>query len=114
MRTREMDDAQGSYDHEDEIKGLHISPGNAEIESNGHISRVEYVKLVEIVKRLQREVKRHKEENERLIRDQEEKKQINIHLLQSLNNLQRQPNKYSCTKHAVSARHATTSRYHDR
>ena len=103
-----MDDAQGSYDHEDEIKGLHISPGNAEIESNGHISRVEYVKLAKTMKRLQREVKIYKEENERLIRAQEEKNQINTQLLQSLNNLQRQPNKYFGTKHA------RTSISHDR
>jgi hypothetical protein len=28
MRTKEMDDAQGSYIHGDEIKGLNISLGN--------------------------------------------------------------------------------------
>lgn len=30
MRTREMDDARGSYNHEDEIRGLHFSLGNVE------------------------------------------------------------------------------------
>jgi predicted RNase H-like nuclease (RuvC/YqgF family) len=108
MRTREMDDAQGSYNHEDEIKGLHISLGNVETESNGHRSRVEYVKLAKTMKRLQREVKSYKEENERLIRAQKEQNQINTQLRQSLNNLRRQPNKYSGTKHA------TTSISHDR
>jgi hypothetical protein len=28
MRTRVMEDAQGSYNHEEEIKGLHINMGN--------------------------------------------------------------------------------------
>jgi len=30
MRTREMDDAQGSYNHGDGIRGLNISLGDAE------------------------------------------------------------------------------------
>jgi hypothetical protein len=35
MRTGVMDDAQGSYIHEEEIRGLQVSTGNAEIDSNG-------------------------------------------------------------------------------
>jgi hypothetical protein len=54
MRTRDMDDAQGSYNHEDEIIGLHISLGNVETESNGHRSRVEPVELVETMRSLQK------------------------------------------------------------
>jgi hypothetical protein len=30
MRTRDMEDAQGSYIHEEEIIGLHVSMGNVE------------------------------------------------------------------------------------
>jgi hypothetical protein len=30
MRTKVMEDAQGSYSHEEEIKGLHISMENVE------------------------------------------------------------------------------------
>jgi hypothetical protein len=30
-----MEDAQGSYNHEEEIRGLHVSMGNVETESNG-------------------------------------------------------------------------------
>jgi hypothetical protein len=41
MRTRDMEDAQGSYNHEEEVKGLHVSMGNVETESNGHRRRVE-------------------------------------------------------------------------
>jgi hypothetical protein len=35
MRTTTMEDAQGSYNHEEEFRGLHVSMGNAETKSNG-------------------------------------------------------------------------------
>jgi hypothetical protein len=35
MKTREMDDAQGSYSHGYGIRGLNINLGNAKIESSG-------------------------------------------------------------------------------
>jgi hypothetical protein len=56
MRTREMDDAQGSYNYADGITSLHIILGNAEIESNGHRSRVELVEMVKTMRSLQKEV----------------------------------------------------------
>jgi hypothetical protein len=65
MRTRDMDDAQGSYSHEDEIRGLHVSMGNAETESNGHRSKVEPVELVETMRSLQKEVQSYRVDNER-------------------------------------------------
>jgi hypothetical protein len=55
------------------------------------------VELVETMRSLQKEVQSYREDNERMIRAQEE-------LLQSLNMLQRQVNKYSGTKQAASAR----------
>jgi hypothetical protein len=36
MRTIDMEDVEGSYNHEDEFMELHIILGNVEIESNGH------------------------------------------------------------------------------
>jgi hypothetical protein len=39
MRTRDMEDAQGFYNHEEKIGGLHANMGNAEIESNGRRDR---------------------------------------------------------------------------
>jgi hypothetical protein len=56
MRTRDMEDSQGSYNHEEEVIGLHVSMGNAETESNGHRGRVEPVELVETMRSLQKEV----------------------------------------------------------
>jgi hypothetical protein len=31
-----MEDAQRTYNHEDEVRGLYVSMGNAGTESNGH------------------------------------------------------------------------------
>jgi hypothetical protein len=52
-------------------------------------------------------VQSYREDNERMIRAQEE-------MLQSLNMLQRQVNKYFGTKQAASARQVEASRSHDR
>jgi len=41
MKTKEMYDAQFSYSHGDEIKGLNNNLGNVQIECNGHRSMVE-------------------------------------------------------------------------
>lgn len=45
-----MHSAQGSYNHEEEIRGIHVSMGNAETKSNGHIRKVERVNLSEIMR----------------------------------------------------------------
>jgi hypothetical protein len=99
MRTKDMYDGKGSYIHGDEIRGLNINLINAEIESNGHTSRVE---LVELMKSSQKEVQTYREDNEILIRDQENHNQINFQLIHSLNNLQRKINKESSIRHVPS------------
>jgi hypothetical protein len=35
MRTIDMEDYQGSFSHEEEVRGIHVNMGNVEIESNG-------------------------------------------------------------------------------
>jgi hypothetical protein len=40
-----IEDAQGSYNHEEEIIGLHVSMGNVEIESNGRRDRKKKLSL---------------------------------------------------------------------
>jgi hypothetical protein len=45
MRTRDIEDGHGSYSHEKEIIGLHVSMGNAENESNGRRDRHEPVTM---------------------------------------------------------------------
>jgi hypothetical protein len=53
MRTRDMEDAQGFYSHEEEIGGLHISMGNAETESNGRRDRQGTVTMRSLQKEVQ-------------------------------------------------------------
>jgi len=54
MKNRYMEDTQGYYDHEDVIRGLHVSMGNEETKSNGNRSRVEIKELVDTMKSLQK------------------------------------------------------------
>ena len=68
MRNGVMEDAQGSYNHEEEIIGLHVSMGNDETESNGIRDMQELVTM----RSLHREVKSYRDDNERIMKDQEE------------------------------------------
>jgi hypothetical protein len=61
MRTRVMEDVQGSYSHEEETKGLHVSMENAETESNRRRGRQEPATM----RSLHREVQSYGAENER-------------------------------------------------
>jgi hypothetical protein len=103
MRTKVMEDAQGSYNHGEEFIGLHINMGNVETESNGRRDRKEPVTM----RSLHREVQSYRDDNERIMKAQEE-------ILQSLNMLHKQVNKDSGTKQATSARQVSTSRSHNK
>jgi len=35
MRTKDMKYSQGYFTHEDEVRGIHVSMGNAKTKSNG-------------------------------------------------------------------------------
>jgi hypothetical protein len=64
-----MEDAQRTYNHEYEVKGLCVSMGNAGTESNGHgEGKEERINLVEIIKSVQRYVLIYKDDNEKLIK----------------------------------------------
>jgi hypothetical protein len=77
--------------------------GNVETESNGRRDGQEPVTM----RILQREVQRYRDDNERIMKYQEE-------ILQILNMLQNQVNKDLGTKQEASARKVETSRSHDR
>jgi hypothetical protein len=98
-----MEDAQGSYNHEEQFRGMHISIGNAEIESNGRRDRQEPITM----RSLHKEVQSYRAGNERIMKAQEE-------ILHSLNMLHKQVNKDSGTKQATSARQVSTSRSHNK
>ena len=82
-----MEDAQGYYIHEEEFIGLHINMGNVETKSNGRRDRKEPVTM----RSLHREVQSYMDDNERIMKAQEE-------ILQSLNMLHKQVKKDFGTK----------------
>jgi hypothetical protein len=84
MRNRDMDDAQGFYIHEEEIKGLHVNMGNAETESSGRKDMQESATM----RSLQKEVHIYRDDNGWIMKAQEE-------ILQIINFLQNQVKKDS-------------------
>jgi hypothetical protein len=76
MRTTAMEDTQGSFSHEEAFKGFHVSMGNAETNSNGRRG----MKKTVTMRSIQREVKKYRDDNENIMKSQEE-------ILQSLNML---------------------------
>ena len=82
---------------------MQTNMGNDETNSNGIRDRKGHVTM----RSMHRDVKSYKVDNERIIKAQEE-------ILQSLNMLHKQVNKYSGTKQVVSARQVSTSRSHNK
>jgi hypothetical protein len=66
MTTTTMEYAQGSYSHEEEFIGLHVSMGNVETESNER--RQESITM----RSMQREVHIYKDDNENIMKCHEE------------------------------------------
>jgi hypothetical protein len=93
-----MEEAHGFYSNEEDIKGLHVNMGNVETKFNGRRDGNEPVTM----RSLHREVQSYMDDNERIMKDQEE-------ILESLNMLHKQVNKDSSTKQIDSARQVTTS-----
>jgi hypothetical protein len=65
MRTGVMKNAQGSYNHEEEVKGIHFNIGNYGTHSNGRRGGKEPVTM----RSLHREVQRYREDDERIMKD---------------------------------------------
>jgi hypothetical protein len=105
MHIQEMEEGEGASSHDKEAKGQNIRVGNAETESNGHKGRGEQETLIETVRSLKIEVQSYKEDNERLMREQN---QINSQVMQSLNQLQRK------TKRGSNSKQEEEGRYHER
>jgi hypothetical protein len=84
MQIREMEEGEGASNHDKEAKGQNIIVGNAETKSNEHKGRGEKETLIETVRSLKIEVQSYKEDNVRLMREQN---QINSQVMQSLNQL---------------------------
>jgi hypothetical protein len=67
-----MEDAQITYIHDDEFKGLYIDMGIDSTKSNEHKEGKEgHIILVETIKGLQKDVQSYKADNERLMKAKE-------------------------------------------
>jgi 50S ribosomal subunit-associated GTPase HflX len=81
-RSKGMEDAHRTYNHEDEVRGLYVSMGNEGTKSNGHREgKEESMNLVETIKSLQKDVQSYKDDNERLMKSKEKQDGFNIKLL---------------------------------
>jgi hypothetical protein len=87
-----MEEGKRASSHDKEVEVQNTRVGNAKKNYNGRKGKGEQETLIETVRSLKMEVKRYKEENERVMR---EKIQINARMLQILNQLQRQTKKGS-------------------
>ena len=68
-----MEDTQGPYNYEYEIKGMYVNMGNEGTNSNRHgEGKEERMKLVETIKIFQKDVQSYKAENERLMKAKEQ------------------------------------------
>jgi hypothetical protein len=101
MHIWDMEEGEGAFSHEKEAKGQNISVGNAETKSNTHKNRGEQETLLETVRSLNIEMQSYKEDNEKMMREQN---QINAQVMQSLNQLHRQAKNGSDSRHEEEGR----------
>ena len=80
-----MEEVQGTYSMEDDIRGMDVHLGIEGTNSNGHgEGRDENMNMVETIKNLQKDFQSHKYDNERLMRSKEQQDDFNMKLMQSL------------------------------
>jgi hypothetical protein len=100
-----MEEAQGTYSHEDEIRGMDVHLGIEGTNFNGHgDERNENMNMAETIKNLQKDVQSHKSNNERLMRAKEQQDDFNMNLLESLNIIQKKLDKESGSSKSGSRR----------
>ena len=73
MRTHDMNDAHDPYEHEEDAMGGNVRVVNVETESNGRRFQYTPPYFVATVRRLRVEMQSYREDNERLVKVQEEK-----------------------------------------
>ena len=93
-----MSDAQDPYELEADAMGGNIQVENAEIEFDGKGNQETSLNIAATIRSLKVELQRCREENERMIKDLEEKNQLTTTILQSFKDLQRKINSRHQTK----------------
>ena len=78
------DDAQNPNEYEEDAMGENLQVGNADTVSNGRILQETPPDFTSTIRSLMAEMPSYKADNEILVKDQEEKNQMNAAMLQSL------------------------------
>ena len=81
MRTYGMNDAQDLYEHEEDAMVENVRVGNVETESNGRRFQDTPPDFAATMRSLRVEMQSFREDNERLVKDLEEKNQLNAAML---------------------------------
>ena len=87
-----MNDAQDTYEHEEDVMGENIRVGNSEIESNGRIFQDTPPNFVATMRILRVEMQCYRVDKEIMVKAQEDQNQLNASMLQILIDIQRRMN----------------------
>jgi hypothetical protein len=91
-----MEEAQGTYSQEDEIRGMDVHFGIEGTNSNGHgDERNENMNMANTIKNLQKEFQIHTDDNERLMRYKDKHDDFKINLMHRLNRIENKLDKES-------------------
>ena len=86
------DDVQNSNEHEQDAMGVNVQVGNYETEANGRRLQENLAYFAATMRILMVEMQSYKADNEILVKGQEEQNQLNVAMLQSLADIQRNMN----------------------
>ena len=87
MRINGMNDSRDPYELEADAMGENIRVGNVETESNGRRYQETPPNFLATMRSLWVEMQIYREDNERLVKAQEEQNQLNAAMLQSLTDI---------------------------
>jgi hypothetical protein len=91
-----MEDTQVVFIQEDEIRGLNFQLDREGTNSNGHGGgKEEDINLVETIRKLQKYVESHKDDNERLMKAKEQQEYFNMNLMKILDKIEKMLDKES-------------------
>jgi hypothetical protein len=89
-----MEDAQRTYNHEDEVIRMYANIGYEGIDSNGHgEAKEESMNLVKTIKCFQKDIQSYKVDNDRIMKAKEEQDGFNIKFLQILDIIEKKMDK---------------------
>ena len=109
-----MNDAHDPYEFEEDAMGENVRVGNDETESNGRRNQETPPDSAATMRILRVELQSCKEDNERMLKAQEDQNQINSAILQSLTDIQGQINSGHHTTNPERSRSSTRGDFHKR